>query len=495
VINRSLFTICTLFLLLQTPYLQSQDSGIVQQHLPKLYSPLSKGENQQKLDSLNGLPDHYLTQIDSLLQAKAQLLESKISGLRSKTSGITKDLDSISNAQAVNFLDEKLDDLTPQQYTTKLNHINQSLETYKSKITDSQELTWVEHYSGQLDQLESVVKQYQGKLLNLEDLQALKGYGQQLQQLSQESSGYFKEVQDILSGGLSEDSPLMKQLESKIGKYPEFQELQKLSTKLEQARKTPEDYRGKLEGYQDKGKFKSKAKELVTKHFSQHQDKLQAAQQKLATFKKKYSSIQSTKDMSTAVKRNSLEGRPLSERLVLGGTFQVNPSYSRSNGSQSPTTGTSGQSQSSPSSSGGGTSTSKVPTSVDLSPLLGYRLNKKFTLGIGVTYRAVLDLEHYQAKDQVYGYRGFFQADAPKGFFLHGEYERMNTAVESSNTSTAPTDEIYRHWKSGALAGIGKEYSFVKGIKGQVMVLYDFLHEEGVSPYKKPWVIRFGFVL
>ncbi len=386
---------------------------------------------------------------------------------------------------------DPLNKLTPEQYTAKLNGINESLETYQSKITDSEELKWVEHYSGQLDQIEGVVKQYQGKLLNLEDLQSLKGYGQQLQQLSQESSGYFKEMQDIVSGGLTDESPLMKQLESKIGKYPEFQELQKLSTKLEQARKTPEDYRGKLEGYQDKDKIKSQAKELVNKHFSQHQDKLQAAQQKLATFKKKYSSIQSTKDMSTAVKRNSLEGRPLSERLVLGGTFQINPSYSRSSGSQSTTPSTSGQPQSSLSPSGGGTSTSKVPTSVDLSPLLGYRLNKKFTLGIGATYRAILNFDELEAKDQVYGYRGFFQADAPKGFFLHGEYERMNTAVESGSS----TDEIYRRWKPGALVGIGKEYSFVKGIKGQVMVLYDFLYEEGVSPYKRPWVIRFGFVI
>jgi len=433
---------------------------------------------QQKMDSLSGLPDHYIAKIDSLLQAKAQLLQSRITHLQAKATGKLQGLDSITNTQATDFLEENLKELTPEQYTAKMNRINQSLNTYKAKITDTEELALVGHYSGQLNQMEEVVKQYQDKLLNLEELQALKSYGQQLQQLSQESGCYFKEVQDILSGGLSEDSPLMKQLESKIGKYPQFQELKILSAKLEQARKTPEEYRGKLESYQDKDKIKSSAKELVTKHFSQHQDKLQAAQQKLATFKKKYSSIQSTKDMSTAVKRNSLEGKPLSERLVLGGTFQINPSYSRSSGSQSTTTGTSGS----------GSSTGKVPTSVDFSPLLGYRLNKNYTLGIGVTYRAILNFDEFEAKDQVYGYRGFFQADAVKGFFLHGEYERMNTAVETGSA----TDEIYRRWKSGALAGIGKEYSFIKKIKGQVMVLYDFLYEVGVSPYKRPWVIRFA---
>lgn len=477
-------------LLINGSLLQDQNSLLSQSNLQQKLDSITEAQSaQQKMDSIRSLPDHYLAQIDSLLQAKTLLLQARINSLQDKATGNLQGLDSIANTK-VNLQVGKLEGLNSEQYTAKMNGVNKSLETYKSQITDSEVLSWVEHYTGQLDQVEGVIKQYQDKILNLEDVQALKGYSKQLQQLSQESSGYFKEVQDIISGGLAEDSPLMKQLESKIGNYPEFQELQKLSAKLEQARKAPAEYNQKL-NFQDKDKFKSKAKELVTKHFSQHQDKLQAAQQKLATFKKKYSSIQSTKDMSTAVKRNSLEGRLLSERLVLGGTFQVNPSYSQGNGSQSTTTRASGQPQSSSTPSSGGSSTSRVPTSVDLSPLLGYRLNKKLTLGIGVTYRAILEIDKFETRDQVYGYRGFFQADAIKGFFLHGEYERMNTTVESGNI----TDEIYRRWKSGVLLGIGKEYSFVKGIKGQVMVLYDFLYEEGVSPYKKPWVIRFGFLM
>ena len=457
--NRTTITYmrCTLalLLLLICQWLQAQDqldqiSSVVQDSL------VSKYGKKQDIDATLGL-----LQIDSLLQTKAQLLQERINHLESKATGKLQTLDSLSNIQASSFLDDKLKDLTPEQYTAKLKDVNQSLETYQSQITDSEELAWIEHYSGQLEQLEGVVSKYQNKLLNLEELQDLKGYSQQLQQLSQESSSYFKEVQDILPSSLTDESPLMKQLESKIGHYPEFRELQKVTAELEQVRSLPKDQQDQLKTYQDPDKVKSQAQELVNEHFSQHQDKLQAAQQKLATFKKKYSSIQTTKDMSTAVKRNSLEGKPLSERLVLGGMFQVN----------------------------------KDPTSVDLSPLLGYRFNKKYTLGIGATYRAVLDFDNFETTDQVYGYRGFFQRDVVKGFFLHGEYERMNTAAESSSASTAPTDEAYRRWKSGALVGAGKEYSFVKGIKGQVMVLYDFLHEDGVSPYKKPLVIRFGFVL
>lgn len=127
----------------------------------------------------------------ALLQAKAQLLQATINNLQAKATTKLSDQDSISKTHASSFLDEKLDDLNPQEYTAKMKGINESLQTYKSKITDTEELAWIEHYSGQLDQMEGVVKQYQGKLLNLEELQTFKGYGQQVKQLSQESSGYF----------------------------------------------------------------------------------------------------------------------------------------------------------------------------------------------------------------------------------------------------------------------------------------------------------------
>ena len=53
-------------------------------------------------------------------------------------------------------MNDNLDKLTPEQYTAKLNDINGALDQYKSKIADTEELAWIEHYSGQLDQLEDL---------------------------------------------------------------------------------------------------------------------------------------------------------------------------------------------------------------------------------------------------------------------------------------------------------------------------------------------------
>lgn len=422
-------------------------------------------DRQRQADSLADLPAFYLDQIDSLIQVKANLLQEQIDQWQSQAADkLTQKvggLDSIANLETDKLLGEKFSDLNSDQYKEQLGKVNELLKEYTAKITDKEELQWVEHYSGQLNQLEGVVQDYQGKLMEVEQVQLLQSYSDQLKQLAQESQGYFQQAQSMVEGGLTEDSPLMKSLESKIGHYPEFQELQKQTEALQKLKSKPTDYQKEYEQYQDPKYLQQQAleqaKKLGTNRFKQHQDKLQTAQKKLADYKKKYSSIQSTKDMSTAVKRNSLEGKTLSERLVLGGTLQVD----------------------------------KEPTSLDVSPLLGYKLNRKYTVGLGATYRAVLNFNEFNAEEQVYGFRAFFQREAVKGFFVHGEFERMNVAPDSAATNAETT----RRWKSGVLAGIGKEYNFIKNVNGQVMVLYNFMHQEGITPYNKRWVFRFGFSL
>jgi len=41
-------------------------------------------------------------------------------------------------------------------------------------------------------------------------------------------------------------------------------------------------------------------------------------------------------------------------------------------------------------------------------------------------------------------------------------------------------------------AGTPYESTHFPTVKGQVMVLYNFVHEFGETPYEKPFVIRFG---
>ena len=192
-------------------------------------------------------------------------------------------------------------------------------------------------------------------------------------------------------------------------------------------------------------------------HFAQHQPELQQAQQQLADLKRKYSLVQGEQHQ----KHNSLQGTPLSERLVYGGTMQIN----------------------------------RTPAlAVDLSPRLGYQLNKRFTAGLGATYRLTLSEDYWAAirksitmDNAVYGGRAYLEYEVIRSFLLHGEYERMSQAVP-----TVGQDGFSRRWNTSLLAGIGKSYPIAGKWRGSVLLLYNFRHGKQ-NIHARPWVLRFGF--
>jgi len=431
---------------------------------------------KDKTDQLSTTPQIGLPEVDSLIQLKTQVLRQKILNLEGKS---TK-LDSIQNALP---LKNKLGKQELDQYSHEL---DQLIDLNVTKITDLQEQAWVSNYTSQLDQIDGVLGKYSGRTVNIDELGQLKGLQRQLGAIRQESNLYFKDGQGLLNG-MGDDNTLMQFLEQKVGHRMEFQELKQQMAVVDNI----EEHKQQLSQPQLRQQMLAKAKSIGAQQFAGRQDLLKAAQEKLAKYKRKYVTVHSTNDMSTAVKRNSLAGEPLSERLMLGGTFQIIPAYSKQQQPASPAGRQQHTGNNSNSAYSNNSGDSKVPTSVDISPLLGYRINKKLTVGVGGTYRAILEIDDLKRKDQVYGYRGFIQQHAIKGFFVHGEYENLNTA----SLTTDSGDKVNRSWQPAGLAGIGREFNFFKHAKGQVMFLYNFLHEDGASPYRKPWMIRFGFNL
>lgn len=187
-------------------------------------------------------------------------------------------------------------------------------------------------------------------------------------------------------------------------------------------------------------------------HFAQHQPELQQAQQQLADLKRKYSLVQGEQQQ----KRSSLQGTPLGERLVYGGTMQIN----------------------------------RTPSlAVDLSPQLAYRWNKRISTGLGATYRLTLS-EDYRSiitDNVVYGGRAFAEHEVIRSFLLHGEYERMSQPSPAVNR-----DAAQRTWQTSLLAGIGKTYRIAGKWQGSVLLLYNFRHGKQ-NIHARPWVFRFGF--
>ena len=214
------------------------------------------------------------------------------------------------------------------------------------------------------------------------------------------------------------------------------------------------------EGYA-KEKAVQKAKTMAKDHFAGQQEKLLAAQSKLTKLKQKMGKFGALNG-DKLKKENEMKGKPLGERLVLGGNFQLHPGDL---------------------------------VSLDISPVVGYRWTKMFRIGLGGTYRTTFDeKEKFLLSDEkeVFGYRGFVEHDIYKGFYAHGEYERLNGADLSKKN--IQQDRRANTWRDGALLGLGKSYKIKNKIKGNVMVLYNFLYDEQ-SLYNKPWNLRFGFEL
>ena len=216
-----------------------------------------------------------------------------------------------------------------------------------------------------------------------------------------------------------------------------------------------------------------KAKTMAKDHFAGQQEKLKAAQSKLTTLKQRMGKLGGGGlNGEKPKKQNPMKGKTLGKRLVLGGNFQLHP------GEQ---------------------------VSLDVSPSLAYRCNKMFRVGLGGTYRTTFDeKEKFFLSDdnEVFGYRGFAEHEVYKGFYAHVEYERLKGSLGSAQNGTVGQSDGGA-WQDGAMAGLGKTYKISNKIKGNVLLLYNFLFERGdttsqsgpESLYRGPWNLRFGFEL
>ena len=120
------------------------------------------------------------------------------------------------------------------------------------------------------------------------------------------------------------------------------------------------------------------------------EEEMVKAQLRMAALKKKYVTIPDLSNPESGVKRNSLEGKPLIDRIYLGGNVSI-------------------------------VSTAPVATDVDVQ--IGYKLNRQLVVGVGVVWREAF----YAKKDSLiaqpkaaHGYSGFVRYKFGKGFFYNG---------------------------------------------------------------------------
>jgi len=257
------------------------------------------------------------------------------------------------------------------------------------------------------------------------------------------------------AGGLKEVKSFNSQMEA-----------MKPMTDMQETYKTMgEGYQKQGEQYADQEFLKEKGKEealarsmKLAATFLANNKELSGVQKQMTKLKKKYSSLANSGDLSTGVKKNSLQGRPLDERFVFGGNFSVQIGE---------------------------------PIKVDLSPIIGYKIIKPLTLGVGGTYRVDIGYDPNkttQYNNQVYGYNGFISYDIIKQFFAYAEFDYM-AGVKSDTLTDAKTTV----WQPAVAAGIGRSFKVHAKLTGTVMLLYHVINSPIKNPSGNPFQIKFGF--
>jgi len=202
-----------------------------------------------------------------------------------------------------------------------------------------------------------------------------------------------------------------------------------------------------------KKKMASQAKQYI----SEHAEQIQQVQSKMGELKQKYSYVPNSNDLSTAKKRTSLKGESIWKRLVLGGNFSI----SNTN-----------------------------PLAIDMSPVLGWKFNKLFEIGISGAYRAKFGADKTGVNtfenENVYGYSLFANHMVFKNFFGYLEGERIS--------KVSGTEEVNsRKWHQTLLLGIGRKFKIAKFLEMQAIVSYNFLHDNNDGVYNSPVVFKTGF--
>lgn len=137
-----------------------------------------------------------------------------------------------------------------------------------------------------------------------------------------------------------------------------------------------------------------------------------------------------------------------------------------------------------------GKSVRYLPATAALAVKLGYKLNDKSSIGTGASYVMGLGSgwKNIRFSTQGIGLRTYLTWKLKKGLDVQGGSEwnyllQLNNAAQQEHIAT---------WQQSALLGLRKSYATGKKLKGNIQVLYDFLHNRH-QPASQPILFRFGY--
>lgn len=489
---------------------------------------------QSDLSRLQQLPNRYFNKVsnkaDKLNRRLTKRTQKALRRLQKQEKKINSKLSKIDSIAAHNLLTTSIDSLSHLK-----NMIKGKVSRITGKIPGSQYISYLDTLKNSLDFLNkysdklSKVKEVQQRLQSsLSSVQQLQGRLNQLQEVQQ----YIQERKQVLNETLGKYGNVFKENLGKIGKevyyykaqiknYKElWQHPDKIEAKaLEMLNKVPafNDFMKEhsalaalfnVAGSQE-GSLQQSLQGLQTRAMVQQeiQERLQAAgaggrkqiqqqmtiaKQKLQELKNKLPGGGSTANMPN-FKPKELKSKTFFQRLGFGANVQF------------------------------GKATNYLPTTSDIAGQIAYKFSKNGSIGIGASFKLgwsdPLPQQNIISQNpfgSTQGSSGFSQGSfsiAPRSFIkkihftaqgvgirsfldykLKGTFY-VNGGFEFNYNKTIPNIPALKNlngWTKSALLGIEKKYKISNKLKGNMMLLFDFLYKQHV-PQTQPVVFRVGY--
>lgn len=417
----------------------------VNKRADKALSRLMKQEKKMKarlwkVDSV-AAKNIFTRSIDSMGSLKSGL-KSKVT---SKLPGGSSYLDSLGGS--LKFLEGKGELLGSSK--GKLAGAAGSLESLQGKLQ-------------QADQIKAYIREHKKQLK--EQLAQYAGFTKDLQKINKEAYYYGQQVNEYKSMLKDRKKAEAKAMEllKKMPAYNDFLRKNSQIASLFNLGAGGNNTAQSLEGLQTR----SQVEQMIQQRLGNSPDaraavgqQMDQARSQLNELKSKFPDLDNAGDMPD-FKPNPMKTKSFIQRLEFGGNIQ----FQKSN--------------------------RYFPTTADIAGQIGYKFHKNGTAGIGMSYKLGMGTgwNDIAISHQGVGIRSFVDWKLKGTFFINGGFEEnyVSTITHASQLKN------WEGWQGSALLGISKKYKISAKLKGNIILLYDFLAKHN-NPPTSPIKLRIGY--
>ncbi|TWI90646.1 hypothetical protein [Chitinophaga japonensis] len=399
-----------------------------------------------KIDSV-AAKNIFTRSIDSLGNLKSKL-HQKTAGLQASAGSYSGYLDTLQNS--LSFLkDAKKLGEQSKALQDKLNGSLQHVQALQSKLQ-------------QAEQIKAYIRERKQQLK--EQLAQYTGFSKDLQKINKEAYYYgqqLREYKELLKDKKKAEARAMELLKQ-VSAYNSF--LQKHSQlaslfNLSAAGNTAQN----LEGLQTRAQVEQLIQQRLGSGGPNAQaavsQQLSQARERFNELKDKFPNVDNAADMPD-FKPNEMKSKSFLQRLEFGGNLQ----FQRSS--------------------------QYFPTTSDIAGQVAYQFHKNGSAGIGAAYKLGMGtgFNNIRFSHQGVGLRSFLDWKLKGTFYINGGFE------QNYNSQLLNEEQLrnFDNWQGSALIGISKKYKISSKLKGNIILLYDFLHNQHV-PRTDPIKLRLGY--